>query len=323
MFPPNVTTKGKAIAIQYVKRMKRWEVCSAKKQVELGLEFNFERWSELQQNPELIIKRLAEFGVARRELWGAYPVLYGLTLDKGKVYKRKHWGVELAMAWSVKFGYWAYIRAYDYYQFGNLIYKNAHHAKNDGKFSKVGDTVLEAKDLTEIGDNPLTKCKDNKKEEEKIMAREVNYTGAYGVCEVMLAPTDYFYTKKEEVLANNTASTYTFKVDLKLIKKLKPYDLVVVETSNGIVLGAVKTVYGTDISQETIAASNRAKAWVVNKVDTKAHQERIDKTERKKFIMQELESRKQAIEEAAIWKMLAQQDETASKLLAELEALNK
>jgi len=70
-------------------------------------------------------------------------------------------------------------------------------------------------------------------------------------------------------------------------------------------------------------ASNKAKAWIVNIVDEKAHDKRKDATERATFIKRELEARKEAVAEKAVWKMLADTDPTAKKLLQELEKLEK
>lgn len=112
-----------------------------------------------------------------------------------------------------------------------------------------------------------------------------DYVGNYGLVEVE-------YTDCVLLSVNNDidiSKRYTFKIDLKSYKKVKIDSLVVVDGINGLKVARVKEITPLDISKGSMEASKRAKAWVVNILDAKAHIERIAKTERKQFIMKELQ----------------------------------
>lgn len=116
------------------------------------------------------------------------------------------------------------------------------------------------------------------------------------------------------------------KVEVEILDSSINYnrgDLVLIDSVDGLlILGRIANIYkGDALSQEAIEASNKAKCWAVNKIDTTKHKERIKATERKKFIQQQLQLRKEAIEEQAVWALLAEQDPTVAELLEELKSL--
>ena len=162
---------------------------------------------------------------------------------------------------------------------------------------RVGKQVLEYTDIVEI-----------KTKKEKKMNK--NYIG-----------TGYQVVRVSYELSENTPTltTYTFKTSIKLVVG----DLVVVDGVKGLaIVRVVQDSIERSLDTETIKEFNKAKAWVVNKVDTADHTARKEATERKKFIMSQLAERREAMEEVAIYKLLADSDPEAAKLLTELENLN-
>jgi len=180
-------------------------------------------------------------------------------------------------------------------------YKNKYLYTNGGT---VGKEVLEAKDLIMIRMPEGQQIKGVK------MKKNVNYIGTdYSVVEVS-------YEIEYDGLV---LTSYYFKTS---IKNLEVGDLVVVESSEGLGLARViATPIARSLDTVVIKQFNLAKAWVVNKVDMTIHNQRREATERKKFIMEQLAERKEAMEEVAIYKMLAQSDPDAAKLLEELDGL--
>lgn len=165
--------------------------------------------------------------------------------------------------------------------------------------SRVSEAVLQASDLMIFT-----------KGEEKMEKRNVNYIGTgYMVVEVS------YEIKDSEGPA---MQTYFFKTDIKL----KAGDLVVVDSTNGMDLCRVQSnSLERSLDANIITAFNKAKAWVVDKVDITSHEKRRLATERKKFIMSQLAERREAMEETAIYNLLAEKDPEAKKLLEELEKL--
>jgi len=165
--------------------------------------------------------------------------------------------------------------------------------------SMVGINVLNA-------DN-LIKLKTKRKQKEDKMKTNVNYIGTnYEVVEVT-------YDMEEPYL-----NSYFFKTSIKLSEG----SLVVVEDSKGLSLcRVVSDSIPASIETETIRMFNKAKAWVVDIVNTQTHDKRREATERKKFILSQLAERKEAMEETAIYEMLAQTDEVAAKLIGELKGI--
>ena len=142
------------------------------------------------------------------------------------------------------------------------------------------------------------------------MKSDVNYIGTgYKVVEVS------YEIEGQDLLQHH----YSFKTDLDLVEG----NLAVVESSNGLsMVRVVKDAVPKSLDKDVVASFNRAKAWVVDIIDTTAQDARREATERKAFIMQELEERKEAVAEKAIYKMLAETDPEAKKLLEELDAID-
>ena len=158
---------------------------------------------------------------------------------------------------------------------------------------RVGQGVLESNDFINTTNKKETK-----------MLKNVNYIGTgYQVVEVKY--------KGSEV-------PYTFKTNISLLEG----EIVVVEDSKGYSICIVlKDSMHFNTKAETVKAFNRAKAWVVSKIDTIEHDKRKEATERKECIINMLEERKDAMQETAIYELLAQSDPEAKKLLAELKEL--
>jgi len=129
----------------------------------------------------------------------------------------------------------------------------------------------------------------------------------------------------------DTVVEVTYELDVKLdtkkyffkttIDSLKPGDYVIVDAKTGLNIVEVVRVYRRSLYSESINAFNRAKAWVVDKINMEEHNKRIEATQRKKFIVTQLKERREQMEEIAIYKMLAKQDKEAAALLDELQQL--
>ncbi len=162
--------------------------------------------------------------------------------------------------------------------------------------STPGDQVLEAANIM------------IKKENE--MSKNVNYIGT----DYEVVAVSYELNTIEEPLIN----TYYFKTDRKLVKG----DTIVVESVNGLGLCIVlEDSIPRSLDTVVIKMFNKAEAWVVDIVDTRNQDKRREATERKKFIVEQLSERREAMEEVAIYKLLAESDPDAAKLLQELESL--
>jgi len=226
------------------------------------------------------------------------------NLPTGRIYRRSAWTISkpyLMFAWCPEMGYYAYV---DTNSNGDILkFKEAFNSANKGLKSKVGDGILESNDLECVRFNNQNK--------EKKMSK--NYIGEYGLVDIR-------YVDMDSPIGDIT--DYTFKMDLKLHKKAQLDDTVVVDSKNGMGIGVITNIYSLELSQDNMEAANRATAWVVDIINMKAHIKRIEATERRKFIIAELEERKKAIEEKAVYQMLAATDPTAAKLLKELDRLS-
>jgi len=231
--------------------------------------------------------------------------------DNGKIFVRQAWkGRDLAFSWNVERQRYGYViaeqRVGPYGVEHVLKFKTPYNNENAHYgMSMVGPSVLSQTDLVCVATGVK---EDGIMPKEKKMERDVNYIGTdYGVVEIsfdLMAPP---------------IKTYVFKTSLKGIMK---NDLLVVETSDGLKLVKAESDYiPKTLETKTIKKFNKAKAWVVNRVDTEIHETRIASTERKKFLLAQLAERKEAMEEVAIYKILAASDPDAAKLLEELEGL--
>lgn len=193
-------------------------------------------------------------------------------------------------------------------------YTEAYHDNNGAYgYSKVGKPVFESDDIRHIA--TLTNIEDPnnkiKEKETKEMKKDVNYIGG-----------EYKAVSVRYIEDGSTGRTYTFKADLDIAAKMEEGTFVVVEGSTGYGLAKVVKVYDKSIKdKDSINKYNEATAWIVNIVDTKAQDARKDATERKAFILKELDERKAQVEEIAIYEYLAKNDNEAGKLLAELKQL--
>jgi len=231
--------------------------------------------------------------------------------DSNRVFTLPRWENRgLYFAWSQVHQRYGYILGDTY--MNRIQFKAPYHSVNrkPGAISLVGLQALEGSSAIVLAEN----CSyTNKKEKQKgkKMNKNVNYIGTdYEVVEV-----SYDLDATEDMSIN----TYTFKTSIKL----KAGDTIVVEDRNGLQLAiCVGDSVAKDLTTKTIKLFNQAKAWVVDIVTLGAQNKRREATERKTFIMAQLAERREAMEEVAIYKMLAESDPTAAKLLTELEQLN-
>lgn len=97
---------------------------------------------------------------------------------------------------------------------------------------------------------------------------------------------------------------------------------VVEVTSNGRPdLKLVEVVHVIEDTLENSHIANKATKYIVDAVDLSSHKERLEKTERLKYVKNKLEERKAKIEEIAVFELLAKADPEAAKLLEEMKTL--
>ena len=223
-----------------------------------------------------------------------------MYFDKDKIYQRTSWSSELVMIYYKPVKAWIYAtRDIDK---GVLSYK-----KGIGPFSYsyVGKHIFENGNFIEIDSKTL------ERKVKPIMKKNVNYVGS----NYQLVDVTYELEYGDIVLTE-----YTFKTEIPV----KKGDLLVVESREGLQLvRATIDSYERDLTPEIVTKANRAKAWVVNYVDETKHNLRKEATQRREFLKQQLEERKAAMEEIAIYKMLADSDPEAAKLLNELQDIDK
>ena len=107
---------------------------------------------------------------------------------------------------------------------------------------------------------------------------------------------------------------YAYKTDLDL----EAGDIVVVKASELKLCTVVSIIEDILVNAQIV---NRATKWIVDKVDMSKHIARINRVERMDFIKNKLEEKKKAMEEIAIFEMLAKADPEAAKLLNEMKQL--
>jgi len=240
-----------------------------------------------------------------------YELVYS-DHDLNKVFTLPRWkGRGLYFAWSQIHQRYGYIQADT--GGSRIRFKEPYHSENrkPGAISLVGLQVLEGSYAVILAENCPYANRKEKKKVKKMDKRNVNYIGTdYEVVEV---------SYELNAIDGMSINTYTFKTSIKL----KAGDTIVVEDTNGLSLCiCISDSVPRDLTTETIKLFNKAKAWVVDIVSLGAQTKRREATERKKFIMDQLAERREAMEEVAIYKMLAESDPTAAKLLTELEQLN-
>ena len=151
----------------------------------------------------------------------------------------------------------------------------------------------------------------------------------------MLGYEDFEYYNKEEAvmpnvnfvggeynvvkvrLYNGNQSTYNFKIaaDIPVEESM----MVVVHSAKGYALAKVVTAYQNNF--ENALEVNKATAWVVNTVDNTDHANRIKATEKREYLLKQLEERKNAMEATAVYEALGSIDPVAKKLLQQLKKL--
>jgi hypothetical protein len=208
-----------------------------------------------------------------------------MTLDKAdtnKYYKRKHWD-NLAIKFA---GYrWIYLE--------------------EGEFTGTVPS-LSIQDCEDF-----VCCDEYGKElnykEEDIMAKvDKDYIGG----EYKLVGVTYN-------LEGASLAEYIFKIDIDLDVKVD--DIVVVDSKNGLSLCKVLNI--SDNSIENADIVKQAKAWVVDVVSMDRHNKKIDATEKRAYILQQLDEKKKAMEALNMYALLAEIDPEAKKLVDELKTL--
>lgn len=112
---------------------------------------------------------------------------------------------------------------------------------------------------------------------------------------------------------NGVGQEYSYIFDLS--DDVKAGDYVVVDSPyNGFVTAKVKSV-------STSLTGGKATKYVVDYVDMSAYRSRIEAEQRAAEIKKLLAKKLKAFEEVAIYKMLAESDKEAAKLIKELQSI--
>ena len=106
---------------------------------------------------------------------------------------------------------------------------------------------------------------------------------------------------------------YAFRTD---IEDLKHGDFVAVDTQVGLGVAMVVKARGL-----TAPEAHKATRWIVQKLDMKAHVERLKREEVAQEIRNKLRERKEQMEEILIYERLAKDDPGIQKLLDELKTI--
>lgn len=149
----------------------------------------------------------------------------------------------------------------------------------------------------------------------------------------MLGMEDFkYYEKQEKVMANvnfvggeynvvkvelSSGGCYNYKIAASI--PIEEHDLVVVHSSNGLGLARIKEAFANNF--DNAAEVSKATAWVVNVVDETDHKARIKATEKREYLVKQLEERKEAMEATQVYEMLSAVDPIAKKLLKQLKKL--
>ena len=143
------------------------------------------------------------------------------------------------------------------------------------------------------------------KKEKEIIMDNVNFVGGeYNVVKVKLT--------------SNSQSHYNFKIAADL--PIEEGNLVVVHSVKGLALARVIRGYANNF--ENAGEISKATAWVVNVVDETIHLNRVKATEKREYILKQLEERKEAMEATQVYEMLGSIDPVAKKLLKQLKKLS-
>lgn len=115
-----------------------------------------------------------------------------------------------------------------------------------------------------------------------------------------------------EVTFDNNAYSkkYVFKND---IEDLKIGDKVVVETTNGFSVATIKGFLET---------SKIGSKFVVQRIDTEAHEIRKEKEKKLATIKAKMEARRKELQEIEIYQILAKEDSEMASLLSEFNKLD-
>lgn len=147
----------------------------------------------------------------------------------------------------------------------------------------------------------------NSIKEEKEMSN-VNYVGG----EYKLAVVSYDLNS-DNIEFNN----YVFKCDIDL--EIAKGDLLVAESSRGLGIVRVCDVKENNIKNHKLAL--QATAWIVDKIDMTKHKQKKEATERRKYLLKQLEEKKDQLETLKMYALLAEMDPEAKKLVDELKTL--
>jgi len=164
----------------------------------------------------------------------------------------------------------------------------------------VGPTLDDNDDFVKCDEEGNLKGQDMNKN------NNVNYIGG----EYKVVTTEYY--------GDDFGGQYNFKIDVDT--EVKEGDMMVVEAKSG--LGIVRCLTVLKNCMENAKEVKKATAWVVQVLDLDRQKARKEATERRAYVIQQLEERKSQVEAINMYAMLAEVDPEAKKLLEELKTID-
>jgi hypothetical protein len=156
--------------------------------------------------------------------------------------------------------------------------------------------------------------KKEKNNRSKKMSVDKNYVGKSNVIGVHFEYLNKSYEDGNQM----PVKTYYYKIDPTI--SVKRGDPVVVDGISPKVAVVCET-FEDEFTQRAIEAKNKADTWVINKIDDTLHRQRMEATERQKFLKMEMERIKDEFNEMQILEAIAQNNPSARKLLDEIKRI--
>lgn len=199
--------------------------------------------------------------------------------DQGKIFRREAWDDKTLMfSWHTRYEAYYYIDHRKYPE--KILFKRG---VSDG-LSKVGESILQEKDIIQVKEN-------------KMANKKVNYVGNFNVVKAV-----YDVQELGKDFDVDSMSTYNFKIDPELTTAIG--DIALVQDNSGGYFPVTIVEY-LDNNIQNAKEVNMANAWVVNLIDMGAHKQRIKDTEELQFIKETLDRGLEQVEQIQKYQLLA------------------
>jgi hypothetical protein len=138
---------------------------------------------------------------------------------------------------------------------------------------------------------------------------------------------------KIKVVAVKFIGSYSTLYDFKCAEELgvAKGDVVVVDSAGSLQVAEVKEIKGylseggkiIGLSAAAHASPSKATKWVIDKVDMKAHNDRIMRDAKLAALKKKMDARLKQLQTEQVYRMFAEQDDTLRELLSEFESLKQ